>query len=209
MTNEQVNPIPNILTATRLVLGIAMFVLMAVSADAIPMVSVMPDMIFGLQRWAFYLFVVAAATDYFDGYLARRLNAVSVWGSILDPIADKILVCGTLLGLFAMHTGDPIFVLPGAIILFREFAVSSLREATAGRSLSLPVTLLSKWKTAIQMTSLGALLITESWAAFGLEKLLPLWYDPFFTIAYLALWFAALASIWTGVTYFIQTRRQL
>ncbi|MFT3995763.1 MAG: CDP-diacylglycerol--glycerol-3-phosphate 3-phosphatidyltransferase [Asticcacaulis sp.] len=209
MTGEQVNPIPNLLTGVRLVAGMIMFMLMAISGDAIPLVSVLPDMIFDLQRWAFYLFVLAAATDFFDGYFARKLNAVSKWGSILDPIADKILVCGTILGLFAMHKGDPIFVLPGAIILFREFAVSSLREATAERGLSLPVTLLSKWKTTLQMVSLGALLLTESWAAFKLTDILPLWYDPFFITAYAAFWLAALASVWTGVTYFYQTKHQL
>ncbi|MDC7683979.1 CDP-diacylglycerol--glycerol-3-phosphate 3-phosphatidyltransferase [Asticcacaulis sp. BYS171W] len=209
MTSENVNPIPNILTSLRLLLGIVMFLLMAVSGDAVPLISVMPDMIFGLQRWAFALFVIAASTDFLDGYLARRLNAVSKWGSILDPIADKILVCGTILGLFAMHKGDPIFVLPGAIILFREFAVSSLRESVAGRGISLPVTLLSKWKTTLQMVALGALLLTESWAAFKLTDLMPLWYDPFFVGAYIALWLAAVISVWTGAAYFIGTKHQL
>lgn len=206
MTGENVNPIPNMLTGVRLVAGMGMFVLMAISSGAIPFMAALPDTIFTLQRWAFYAFVLASVTDYFDGYLARRWNAVSKWGSILDPIADKILVCGTILGLFAMHQGDPVFALPAALILFREFAVSALREAAAARGVSVPVSLLSKWKTAIQMVSLGALLLAESWAAFNLP---PIYAGPVFMMAYIMLWIAALASIWTGAAYFVATRHQL
>jgi len=206
MTGENVNPIPNLITGVRLVAGVAMFVLMAISSGAIPFLSALPDTIFALQRWAFYAFVLAAVTDYFDGYLARKLNAVSKWGSILDPIADKILVCGTILGLFAMHQGDPVFALPAAIILFREYAVSSLREAAAARGVSVPVSILAKWKTGIQMVALGTLMLAESWSAFDLE---PLYAAYIFPLAYALLWLAAIASVWTGAAYFIQTKHQL
>jgi CDP-diacylglycerol--glycerol-3-phosphate 3-phosphatidyltransferase len=128
MTGEKVNPIPNILTMIRLIGGLVMFLLLAGGTGGIPFFSayLSPDTQFALQRWALYMFVIAALTDFFDGFLARKLHAESRWGAILDPIADKILVCGTILGLFALNTGDPVFALPSALILFREFAVSAL-----------------------------------------------------------------------------------
>jgi cardiolipin synthase len=85
-----------------------------------------------LERWAVWAFVIAAITDFFDGWLARKLHAESVWGAILDPIADKVLVCGALLGLMSLGP-QPDGALPAGLILFREFAVSALREVTAGK----------------------------------------------------------------------------
>jgi CDP-diacylglycerol--glycerol-3-phosphate 3-phosphatidyltransferase len=131
MTGEQVNPIPNILTMIRLVAGIVMFCLLAASAGGVPFLAVNSVALEPFQRWGFYVFVIAALTDLFDGLLARKLHAESEWGAILDPIADKILVCGTILGLFTIDTGNPYFALPAAFILFREFAVSALRETAA------------------------------------------------------------------------------
>ena len=88
--------LPNILTAGRLVLTLLMFLALCAAAGGIPWVSdqLTPDMQFGLQRWALWAFVVAAVTDFFDGWLARKLNAMTVWGAILDPIGDKVLVAG-------------------------------------------------------------------------------------------------------------------
>jgi CDP-diacylglycerol--glycerol-3-phosphate 3-phosphatidyltransferase len=111
-----------------------------------------------MERVAFIAFVVAALTDFVDGWLARRLHAVSIWGAILDPIADKVLVCGVVLGLLTLG-GNGWVAIPAALILFREFTVSALREVAAGKGISLPVTLLAKWKTALQLTALGAELL--------------------------------------------------
>src|SRR4051812_8749548 len=107
MTGEQVNPIPNILTLIRLVAGVVMFILLAGAVGGIPFLNVTSEMLYALQRWGVYIFIVAAFTDLFDGVLARKLHAESRWGAILDPIADKILVCGTILGLFCINTGNP------------------------------------------------------------------------------------------------------
>src|SRR5690606_18063772 len=121
---------------------------------------------FPLMRWAFYAYLIAALTDFLDGYLARKLNAESKWGAILDPIADKILVCGTILGLFAITPADPIFAVPAALILFREFAVSALREAPGARGISVLVSLAGKFNTGLELVALGALLLPQSWSAF-------------------------------------------
>lgn len=208
MTGEKVNPIPNILTMIRLIGGLVMFLLLAGGTGGIPFFSayLSPDTQFALQRWALYMFIIAAVTDFFDGFLARRLHAESRWGAILDPIADKILVCGTILGLFALNTGDPVFALPSALILFREFAVSALREAAATREVRIEVSLLAKAKTTIQLVALGVMLLAESWAAFNFDAANA---QMVFYTGYTLLWVAAIVSVWTGAAYFIQARKDI
>ncbi|MEI9902572.1 MAG: CDP-diacylglycerol--glycerol-3-phosphate 3-phosphatidyltransferase [Asticcacaulis sp.] len=169
MTGEKnVNPIPNILTLIRLIGGVVMFCLLASAAGGVPFIQVLPDTMFALQRWGVYVFVIAAFTDLFDGILARQLHAETEWGAILDPIADKILVCGTILGLFTFNTGNPVFALPAALILFREFAVSALREAAAAHGVKIKVSFMGKIKTTVQLVALGTLLVAEAWPAFDL-----------------------------------------
>lgn len=181
--------LPNILSVIRIVLTLAMFAaLVAVGAGRDPGGD--------LARFAFWAFVVAAVTDYLDGWLARRFDAVTVWGTILDPIGDKILVCGAVVGLMAAGAGTA-FALPAGLILFREFAVSALREVGAARGLKLPVTGLAKWKTAVQLVALAAMLGTGLVPA--LPALLPI----------ALVWLAAVLTVWTGVEYLFQTRRGL
>ena len=152
------NPIPNILTGLRLFAGVIMFLILAGAApQGVPILSeyLSPDDQFRFGRTAFVIFVVAASTDWIDGFLARRWNATTRWGAILDPIADKVLVTGAILGVLAWGA-LPQIAIPCGLILFREFAVSALRETVAGK-VKLPVTLLAKWKTVLQMVALGAL----------------------------------------------------
>ena len=201
--------LPNILTTMRLVLALFMFVALATAAGALPYVSdtLTPDAQFALQRWAVYAFVVAAVTDFFDGWLARKMNAVSVWGAILDPIGDKVLVCGAILGLLAMGP-QPMVVLPAGLILFREFTVSALREVGAGKGVKLPVTLLAKWTTTLQLVALAMELIVAAWGAFSLPdgtaaRAL------FELAAHGMLWLAAVVTLITGFQYWEQTRKAL
>ncbi|MDR1694997.1 MAG: CDP-diacylglycerol--glycerol-3-phosphate 3-phosphatidyltransferase [Lactobacillaceae bacterium] len=104
------------------------------------------------------LFVVAAITDYFDGYFARVRNETSVFGRLLDPIADKLLVISALLIIVANGMVHPISYIPVMVILCREVLVSGLREFLANVKVSMPVTRLAKWKTGFQMTSLAMIL---------------------------------------------------
>ena len=103
------------------------------------------------------MFVGFAATDWLDGWLARRLNQSSAFGAFLDPVADKILVCAALLVLVDQHR---IHVLLALVIIGREIAISSLREwmAQIGASRSVAVHMLGKLKTATQMTAIPFLL---------------------------------------------------
>lgn len=201
--------LPNILTSLRLVLTLFVFLALATAAGAFPYVSerLTPEAQFSLQRWAFWSFVVAAVTDFFDGWLARKLDAVSVWGAILDPIGDKVLVCGTILGLLALG-GQPAIVLPAGLMLFREFTVSALREVGAGKGVKLPVTRLAKWKTTLQLTALAAELLVASWGAFNLAPD-PAIEQPVTLLAHGLMWLAAIVTVITGAQYWEQTRKAL
>ena len=205
MTRTHANPIPNILTGIRLFAGVIMFLILA-GATGIPVLSsyLSPDDQFALYRAAFWIFVIAASTDWVDGYLARRWNSTTRWGAILDPIADKVLVTGAILGL--LTSGSLTFIaIPCGLILFREFAVSALRETMAGK-VHLPVTLLAKWKTTLQMVALGAQQLILLWDGFGF----PLEWQPHFqTFAYVLIWAAAIVTLWTGWQYFDTAKRQM
>jgi CDP-diacylglycerol--glycerol-3-phosphate 3-phosphatidyltransferase len=206
--------LPNILTTLRLILGLVMFLCLAGAAGGIPFLSDSLDaeQQFALLQIAFIAFVVAAVTDFFDGWLARKLDAVSVWGAILDPIGDKILVCGAILGVMAMGPQavgpEPILALPSALILFREFAVSALREQGAGRGVTLPVTMLAKWKTTLQLVAFSAELLLISWPAWGLPAD-PGIQDGFALFAHGLLWLAAIVTIWTGWQYWVAARKAM
>ncbi len=105
-------------------------------------------------------FIVAAATDWFDGYLARRLNQTSAFGAFLDPVADKLMVAAALIVLVDLERVSPGIAL---IIIGREIAISALREwmAKAGKSGSVAVSFIGKLKTAFQMIAIALLLYWE------------------------------------------------
>jgi CDP-diacylglycerol--glycerol-3-phosphate 3-phosphatidyltransferase len=144
--------IPNILTLLRLV--------------AAPAVAVM--FLYFARPWADWLalilFLGAAITDFFDGYLARLWRQESRIGAMLDPIADKAMVVIALLVITGYSGMDPWLILPATVILFREVFVSGLREYLGNTSKLLAVTKLAKWKTTAQMVAIAVL-----FAALGLE----------------------------------------
>ncbi|WP_421730622.1 CDP-diacylglycerol--glycerol-3-phosphate 3-phosphatidyltransferase [Brevundimonas sp.] len=205
-SHPHVNPIPNILTGIRLFAGVVMFLILAGATGGFGFLSayLSPDDQFALYRTAFWIFVVAASTDWVDGYLARRWNATTRWGAILDPIADKILVTGAILGVLTSGS-VPQIAIPCGLILFREFAVSALRETTAG-SVKLDVTTLAKWKTTLQMVALGAQLLARNWDGFGWDFE---YLDEFQILADTLIWAAAIATVWTGVQYFNKAKQQM
>ncbi|MBU0585195.1 MAG: CDP-diacylglycerol--glycerol-3-phosphate 3-phosphatidyltransferase [Alphaproteobacteria bacterium] len=147
-------------------------------------------------RWsAFAIFVIASITDYFDGYLARAWQQQSNIGRMLDPIADKLLVSTCLL-LLAADTDRTIAgwsLWAAIIILCREILVSGLREYLAALKVSVPVTQLAKWKTAIQMLAIAALLIGPAG-----HKIVPYWTQ----MGIAMLWVAAIVTLYTGYDYF-------
>jgi cardiolipin synthase len=145
-------------------------------------------------RWtALAIYVIASITDYLDGYLARIWEQTSNIGRMLDPIADKLLVSAVLLLLAHNGTIDKYSLWAAIIILCREILVSGLREYLAGLKVSVPVTRLAKWKTTVQMISLGFLI-----AGPAGDKVLPYTTE----IGIGLLWIAAIITLYTGYDYF-------
>ena len=140
---------------------------------------------------AFALYCLMGITDYFDGYLARAQGAVSKLGIFLDPIADKIMVAAVILMLVATQDISGLSLIAGMIILLREIAVSGLREFMAQLQISVPVSQLAKWKTTLQLVSMGGLILAGA---------LPGW--PWLqTASIAALWGAAVLTLVTGWDY--------
>jgi cardiolipin synthase len=140
--------------------------------------------------WATTMFVVFALTDWLDGYLARKLNQSSAFGAFLDPVADKFLVCASLLILVHLGRAD---VLVALIIIGREIAISALREwmAQIGASRSVAVHVLGKLKTTVQMVAIpfllfdGMLLGVIDTALWGT----------------ILIWIAGVLTVWSMVYY--------
>ena len=117
-------------------------------------------LIFGNYLACVLLFFLAGLTDYFDGYFARKYNAVSELGEILDPIADKILVVFILIGL-SVELDSQLMALLSSLIIAREIGVAALRDYSARNNLSerTKVTFLAKAKTSVQLLTIGLYLL--------------------------------------------------
>jgi CDP-diacylglycerol--glycerol-3-phosphate 3-phosphatidyltransferase len=137
--------LPNILTVLRLLAapGIAVMFLYFTRPYA--------------DWFALILFVSAAITDWFDGYLARAWRQETKLGAMLDPIADKAMVVIALMVIVGYSSMSPWLVLPATVILFREVFVSGLREYLGDTAGTLKVTSLAKWKTTLQMIAISVL----------------------------------------------------
>jgi CDP-diacylglycerol--glycerol-3-phosphate 3-phosphatidyltransferase (EC 2.7.8.5) len=167
--------LPNFLTILRIVL--------------IPVLIIS----FYMERWvgswpAALIFIFASITDYFDGLLARSLNAQSNFGRILDPISDKLLVASTLMMLVHFDRAP---VIPAILILCREITVSGLREYLAEFRVSIPVTHLAKVKTAIQFIAILILLLNNN-IIRG---------EFFYFLGQASIWTAAILTLVTGYAY--------
>ncbi|MBQ4899009.1 CDP-diacylglycerol--glycerol-3-phosphate 3-phosphatidyltransferase [Paenibacillus sp. Marseille-P2973] len=141
------------------------------------------------------LFIVAASTDGIDGYIARKHNLVTNLGKLLDPLADKLLVAAVLIALVAMGKCDAWIAV---IIISREFAVTGLREVAL---LEGSVIAASKWgkaKTITQIIAISALLLNNfpfEWIHFPFDQI--------------AIWLAALITIYSGIDYFVKNKNVL
>jgi cardiolipin synthase len=144
-------------------------------------------------RWvAMSIFIAAGVTDFLDGYLARAWQQQSAIGRMLDPVADKLIVSAALMMLAADGTIAGWSLWAGVIILCREILVSGLREFLGTLAVSVPVTKLAKWKTALQMVAIGFLL-----AGSAGDKIWP--YTTLFGLT--LLWIAAILTLYTGYDY--------
>ncbi len=170
--------LPNLLTLSRI--------------GAIPVLALVFLLPAPAGPWlAFAVFALAGITDYLDGHIARARQLQSKLGALLDPIADKLFVAAVIFILVAAGRLDGLNVLPAAVILCREIVVSGLREFLAGLNVGLPVSRLSKWKTAVQMAAMGSLLLAPA-TPFGL---------PLHGPGIALLWAAAALTVVTGAGY--------
>lgn len=170
--------LPNILTMSRIAVIPALIALIWIGTPTL--------------RWiALGIYAFAAITDILDGYLARSLNQQSSLGRLFDPIADKLLVGGCLLVLCAFGYITGLSVLSAVIILLREILVSGLREYLAEIRVGLPVSRLAKWKTVLQMFSLGFFIVGDA----SPEVI------PSILIGEIFLGVAAALTLWTGYDY--------
>ncbi|OUU61725.1 MAG: CDP-diacylglycerol--glycerol-3-phosphate 3-phosphatidyltransferase [Alphaproteobacteria bacterium TMED62] len=136
-----------------------------------------------------FLFIFLSLTDYFDGFLARKLKQETIFGKIFDPISDKVLSSGTLIYIL---TFEDMILVPALLIITREFIVSGIREymlETKGKNIG--VFFLSKIKTTMQFVSI-ILFLSQDY----LIK-----YVNIFYIAYISLWIATILTIYTGLKY--------
>ncbi|WP_376876750.1 CDP-diacylglycerol--glycerol-3-phosphate 3-phosphatidyltransferase [Albirhodobacter sp. R86504] len=139
--------LPNILTVLRLLAAPGVAVMFLYFARP-------------LADWfALALFVSAAVTDWFDGYLARLWHQESKFGAMMDPIADKAMVVIALVIITGYSGMNPWLILPVTVILFREVFVSGLREFLGADAGKLKVTKLAKWKTTAQMVAISILFL--------------------------------------------------
>ena len=173
--------IPNIITFIRIFLiPIILYLLFSENPNIV--------LIAGL------LFIVSSVSDYFDGYLARTLNQSSKLGTLLDPIADKLLIASVIVVLVDTGVISNIHVVPAIIILMREIAISGLREFLAKLNTDMPVSKLAKYKTTFQMVSLSILIIS---LGFELNDLL-------WNIGLITLWIAAIITLLSGYNYMVK-----
>jgi len=137
------------------------------------------------------LFIISSISDYFDGYLARVLNQSSKLGTLLDPIADKLLIASVIVVLVDTNVISNLHVIPAIIILLREIAISGLREFLAKMNTDMPVSKLAKYKTTFQMVSLSILIIS---LGFQLNDFL-------WNLGLVTLWIAATITLLSGYNY--------
>ncbi|ATY34163.1 CDP-diacylglycerol--glycerol-3-phosphate 3-phosphatidyltransferase [Sphingomonas psychrotolerans] len=140
---------------------------------------------------AFAIYCLMGITDYFDGYLARAQGTVSKLGVFLDPIADKIMIAAVILMLVGKGVIADYHLIAALIILLREITVSGLREFLAQLQVSVPVSQLAKWKTALQLVAFGALILGQALPQYPWVALLGL----------VTLWSAAVLTAITGWDY--------
>lgn len=148
-----------------------------------------------LNIFAAALFIIASISDYYDGYFARKYNAISTMGKFMDPIADKILVTSILVMLTPAKI-DPFMVI---LILARDTFIGGIRSVAAADHVIIAAKSTGKWKTALQMIAIPAVMIGDL-GSIPLEK-----------VGYALLWISVFLSILSGIEYYsdyLKSRKQ-
>ena len=154
-----------------------------------------------LFNWlALILYIVTCFTDFLDGYLARKFKVESKFGKFLDPVADKVLIVSIIFILVAVGRIEGFLIYPSLIIIIRELLVSGLREFFSNNKPHINVTILAKWKTLLQMISLGFIIIGDDFFYFS----------PYiYPIGSFGIFVASILTIYTGYKYFEENLKTL
>jgi CDP-diacylglycerol--glycerol-3-phosphate 3-phosphatidyltransferase len=145
------------------------------------------------NRLGLFIFLVAAVTDFFDGYFARRMKKITRLGALLDPIADKLLMSAAFISLVELGLAKAWMVV---IIIGREFAVSGLRSIAAQQGVTIAASPLGKTKMISQVVAIALLIVSYELGEFRFTS-------------EIALWLVVLFSIWSGVDYFLKFARSV
>lgn len=145
-----------------------------------------------MDHIAAMLFILAAFSDYLDGYFARKFQSITVIGKFMDPVADKLLVSSVLIMMVSDRRVDPFMVI---ILLGRDTFIGGLRSLAASRQMIISAGNTGKWKTALQMLAIPMILLSS--------------YQPrLLDIGYWALWFSVILSVISGIEYGLQFLRK-
>jgi CDP-diacylglycerol---glycerol-3-phosphate 3-phosphatidyltransferase len=177
-SSEQVFNVPNQITGLRLVLSIVLFVL-------IPLEYYLSGMV---------VFIVAAATDWVDGYYARKYGQVTTLGRILDPFVDKIIICGSFIYLAAAGPKSGIAAWMAVIVIGRELLVTALRTFLEGEGADFSATMSGKLKMVCQCTAVGVSLFSLTYGDMARPEWLA-WLLP------VSVWAAVGLTVYSGAEY--------
>lgn len=186
--------LPMLLTVFRIVMGPTIAGLILWAASILYADRVLAGMIYVL---CLILFVMAAVSDWLDGWLARKLNAVTTLGAALDHTADKVLATCVLVALAYAALPMPL-VAASVLILGRDVAIAGLREGLSAQARALPVGQIGKWKTAALMGGIGVFLAYQVGALLFVPAAIVTGLD---LAARTLLWAAALLALWSGARY--------
>jgi CDP-diacylglycerol--glycerol-3-phosphate 3-phosphatidyltransferase len=184
--------LPNRLTIIRILIIPIVLGCLFITSDKMAI----SDEIKSWAGWtAGWLFAFAAITDFFDGYIARKRNIVTVFGSFLDPIADKFIVVSSLIMLAGLERIHAFVVI---ILVLREMYMTSLRLLAMNEGLSVPVINTGKWKTAVQMVGIPFIMANETWQGIPM---------PF--IGKILIYAAAFLAMWSAFQYSFSLLKKL
>lgn len=179
--------VPNQLTAARVVLAIVLFALMP----------------FEMYKTCLVLFLVAASTDWVDGYLARKFNQVTRLGRILDPFADKIIICGTFIFLVGVPNGaSGVTAWMAVVVVGRELLVTVLRSFFEQQGTDFSANFSGKLKMVFQCAAVVASMLTLIYAADGPPQWL-------MVSRFVLIWLAIISTVYSGVVYIVAAAKLL
>ena len=180
----EIDNLPNRLTIFRIMLIPIVLLLLYLASNKSNLFTNSQSILGWTAGW---IFALASITDFFDGYIARKKNIVTVFGSFLDPIADKFLTVSCLIMLQSLGRIPAIVVI---VLVLREMYMTSLRLLASNEGVSVPVNDIGKWKTATQMVGIPLLMANEPWLSIPLPLLGS-------TLIYIA----CFLSLWSAIHY--------